>query len=95
MKKFKWKCDQLFQELLNRGTIICGKSSLVNINDSYALKEKFIKHNTSIEVVTNQAFKNFKFNTLPTRFMVEYFQGHMTFNKPKWLLQLLIISIII
>jgi len=53
MKKFEWKCDQLFQELLNRGTIIRGKSSLVSINHTYALKENFTKHNTSIEVATN------------------------------------------
>jgi len=95
MNKFEWKCDQLFQELLNRGTVIRGKSSLININHTYALKENFVKHNTFIEVVTNQAFKKFKFNTLHTRFVVEYFHGHMTFNKPKWLLHLLIISIII
>ena len=27
MKRFEWKCDQLFQELLNRGTVIRGKNS--------------------------------------------------------------------
>ena len=27
MKRFEWKCDQLFQELLNRATVIHGKSS--------------------------------------------------------------------
>ena len=27
MKIFEWKCDQIFQELLNRGTIIRGKNS--------------------------------------------------------------------
>ena len=37
MKKFEWKCDQLLQELLNRGTIIRGKSSLVNINQAQHL----------------------------------------------------------
>jgi len=95
MKKFEWKCDQLFQELLNRGTIIFCKSSLVKINHTYVVKENFVKQNTYIEVSTNEAFKNFKLSTLHTRFMVEYFQGQMTCNKTKWLLQLLIISIII
>ena len=41
MNKFEWKCDQLFQELLNHGTVIRGKSSLININHTYALKENF------------------------------------------------------
>ena len=26
-KRFEWKCDQIFQELLNHGTIIHGKNS--------------------------------------------------------------------
>ena len=91
MNKFEWKCDQLFQELLNRGTIIHGTSSFVNMNHTYAfLKENFVKHNTPIEVTTNQAFKKFKLSTLYIRFVVESFQGQMTCNKPKWLLQLLI-----
>ena len=46
MKKFEWKCDQLFQELLNHGTIIRGKSSFVNFNHTYVfLKGNSIKHN--------------------------------------------------
>ena len=92
---FEWKCEELFQELLNRGIIIHGKSSLVNINHTYALTENLIKHNTSIEGAPNRAFKNFKLSTLHRIFVVEYFQGEMDFNKPKWLLHLLIISIII
>ena len=95
MKKFEWKCEQLFQELLNHGTIICGKSSLANINHTYALKENFVKHNTSIEGAPNQSFKKFKLSTLHRRFVVEYFQRQMNFNKPKCLLHLLMISIII
>ena len=37
MKIFEWKCDQLFQEFLNRGTIIRGKKSRCNtlIEDSW------------------------------------------------------------
>ena len=30
MKIFEWKCDQIFQELLNHGTIIHGKNSSCN-----------------------------------------------------------------
>ena len=41
MNKFERKCDQLFQELLNLGTIICCKSSLININHTYVVKENF------------------------------------------------------
>ena len=37
MKIYEWKCDQLFQELLNRGTIIRGKNSSCStlIEDSW------------------------------------------------------------
>ena len=37
MKIFEWKCDQLFQEMLNYGTIICGKNSSCSmlIEDSW------------------------------------------------------------
>ena len=82
-KKIEWKCDQLFQQLLNRGTIIHGNSSFAKINHTDAfLKENFVKQNTSIEVTTNQESKKFKLSTLYIIFMVEYFQGQMTCNKP-------------
>ena len=81
MLTFEWKCEELFQELLNCDIIIRGKSSLVNINHTYSLKENFIKHNTSIEGAPNQANKNFKLSTLHRRFVVEYFQCQMNFIK--------------
>ena len=84
MLTFEWKCEELFQELLNRGIIIRCKSSLVNINHTYALKKNFVKHNTSIKGAANQEFKKFKISTLHRRFVVEYFQGQMNFNKPTW-----------
>ena len=72
MKIFEWKCNQLFQELLNCGTIIRGKSSFFNINNTYVfLKGNFVKRNNAIEVTTNQSFKKFKLSALYTRFMVE------------------------
>ena len=79
MLTFEWKCEELFQELLNCDIIIPGKSSLVNINHTYSLKENFIKHNTSIEGAPNQANKSFKLSTLNRRFVVEYFQCQMNF----------------
>ena len=79
MLTFEWKCEELFQELLNCDIIIHGKSSLVNINHTYSLKENFIKHNTSIEGAPNKANTNFKLSTLHRRFVVEYFQCQMNF----------------
>ena len=55
-KKFEWKCYQLFQELLNLGTIICGTSYFLNNNHTYLfLKGNYVKHNNPIEVTTNPA----------------------------------------
>ena len=50
MNKFQWKCDQLFQELLNRGTIIRRKSSFFNFDHTYVfLKGNFVKHNNPVK----------------------------------------------
>ena len=51
MKKFEWKCDQLFQKILNRGTIIRGKSSFVNLYHTYVfLKGNSLKHNNPMKL---------------------------------------------
>ena len=51
MKKFEWKCDQLFQEILNCGTIIRGKSSVVNLYHTYVfLKGNPLKHNNPMKL---------------------------------------------
>ena len=51
MKKFEWKCDQLFQELLNLGTIIHVMSSFVHCDHTYVfLKGNFVKHNNPMKL---------------------------------------------
>ena len=51
MKKFEWKCDQLFQELLNHGTIIFCKSSFFNFDHTYVfLKGNSVKHNKPVKL---------------------------------------------
>ena len=42
MKIFEWKCDQLFQELLNHGTIFHGKNSCCSMLIEYLRMNLFI-----------------------------------------------------
>ena len=54
-EKYEWKCEQLFQELLNHGCIIRGKNSFFNTNNTYSLhKGNSIKRSRPPEVTTNQ-----------------------------------------
>ena len=73
MNKFEWKCDQLFQELLNCETIICGKSSLVNINHTYC--------NTPMTLLLFSYFENYFYYVMS----YETQNTQMTFAQPIFL----------